>query len=649
MYYRARLRQFELNEQDLVTMRIAIIDSGIDINHKRLRGCRCTGVSIELNSSDELAITDEYNDSLGHGTSLAAIIHRISPSAELVAVRIFHQELAATERLLCESLNWCLNNDIDIINLSLGVQTSSPSTELYQLCADAYERNVVIISAAHTDLSYESYPAYFPTVFGVTWGKVGSDTEYGFIPGSPIEFIARGTLQRIAWKNGGFTISSGTSLACAYFTGITAKTMRSFNYTSSIDSLNTKLKEGAMPGLTPLQFGGKAYNDNVPTIKSDGVKKDLEGVFRRRFSDWIGNLAVFPASEKEMNAFSNFPEYCISPVVQYFDYPRNLAYASPGKTEPNGDVTRSDRFERFDTLVTGYFTDQLFETNIKYGTELLTKSLSFGKNIFSYDRRLQAHIEQYRTKQGYSGAVYVPEVTEEHYEELLPFRFLGSVDVPMLCVLGTSNRQGKFTTQLRIKEILEQEGYRIGFLSTEPQGELFGATHSFPYGYRGTVSLEKKKWSYYLRILTRGMQEYLEPHLILTGTQGTSIPRGKSRKHLGNETDTLDFMIGVNPDAFVCAINPQDTIGYIKDTCETFRIYCGAEPLFFVMTPWMREFQKVKNGRTMARHRFLDDEEKHTKMGNFQEEIGKPVFDIMDKANDGTILELIQGFFSKRQ
>ena len=185
-----------------------------------------------------------------------------------------------------------------------------------------------------------------------------------------IEFIARGTLQRIAWKNGGFTISSGTSLACAYFTGITAKTMQSFNHTSSIDALKARLKESATPGLTPLQFGGKAYNDNVPMIKSDGVKTDLEGVFKRRFSDWIGNLAVFPASEKEMNAFSDFPEYCISPVVQYFDYPRNLAYASPGKTEPSGDVTRSDRFDSFDTLVTGLFHRSAFRNQYQvwFGT-----------------------------------------------------------------------------------------------------------------------------------------------------------------------------------------------------------------------------------------------------------------------------------------
>lgn len=629
-------------------MRIAIIDSGIDLSHKRLLGCRCTGVSIESNSSGELTMKDEYDDSLGHGTSLAAIIHRITPSAELVAVRMFHQDLIATESLLCESLRWCLNNNIDIINLSLGVQTNSPSKELHQLCIDAYEQNIVIVSAAHANLAYESYPAFFPTVFGVTWGKTSKLMEYGFIPDSPIEFIAKGTLQRVAWKNGGFTIFSGTSLACAYFTGITAKTMQSFNYASSVDTIKDKLKAGATPGLSPLQFGGKAYGSNVPTIKTDGVKADLEGIFKRRFSDWIGNLAVFPASEKEMNAFSDFPEYCISPVVQYFDYPRNLAYTSPDNVEPNGNVTRSDRFERFDTLVTGYFSDQLFETNIKFGSELLTKSLSCGKNIFSYDSRLFAHIKQYQIKQGCSGDVYVPEVTEKHFEELLPFRYQGSVDVPMLCVLGTSNRQGKFTTQLRIKGILEQEGYRIGFLSTEPQGELFGATQSFPYGYRGTVSLDKKKWSYYLRILTKCIQLYLEPHLILTGTQGTAIPRGKSRKLLGNETDTLDYVIGVNPDAFVCAINPQDTISHIKDTCETFRIYCGAEPLFFVMTPWMREFQKLNNGRTMARHRFLDDEEKNTKIRHFQEAIGKPVLDIMDKANDGTVLELIQEFFSKR-
>lgn len=626
-------------------MRIAIIDSGVDISHRRLKDCDCTGVSLVLKSSSELKVADDYHDLLGHGTGIAAIVHRIVPSAELVAVKIFHQDLMATERLLCESLRWCLNNDVDIINLSLGIQTTSPSEELYRLCTDAYERRVVIVSAAHANISHESYPAYFSTVFGVTWGKVNKATEYGFIPNSPIEFIAKGTLQRVAWREGGFTISSGTSLACAYFTGITANILKSSTFTS-IDTLKNGLKNGATLQLDPLQVGGKAFGDDIPVIKSSSVDRSLEVFFKPGFSDWVGNLGIFPASEKEMRAFSEFSECCIAPVVQYFDYPRNLTGVSPDNTKSGNGEPGLHRFERFDTLVTGYFADQLFETNIRYGSDLLKEALSYGKNVYSYDHRLSTYIERYQQEQGCVGEVYIPETAERHYKEILSFRYLAPVNIPVLCVLGTSNRQGKFTTQLRIKSILEREGYDVGFVSTEPQGELFGATYSFPYGYRGTVSLDKKKWTFFLRILSKGIQEYVGPHLILAGTQGTSIPRGRGRKLLGNETDTLDFVTGINPDAFVCAINPQDTVAFIADTCEIYRIYCGAEPIFFVMTPWIREFQKLKTGRTISRHRFLGDEEKHTRLGYFQDQLGKPVFDIMDIANDQAILEIIQGYFS---
>ena len=626
-------------------MRIAIIDSGIDSNHKRLKDCDCKGISLDLEPSGKLKIGDDYNDRIGHGTGIAAIIHRIVPSAVLMAVKVFHQDLIATERHLCESLKWCLDNDVDIINLSLGILTQSPSEELYRLCLDAYKQGIVIVSAAHANISHESYPAYFSTVFGVTWGKVNNTREYGFIPNSPIEFIAKGTLQRVAWREGGFTISSGTSLACAYFTGITAHTLQSFTF-ASIDILKDKLKDGAILNLKPLQVGGKAFGDTTPVVKSSSVDRSLEEFFKPGFSDWIGNLGVFPASEKEMRAFSEFQECCVAPVVQYFDYPRNLTGSSPDIDNSLNSDSDLNLFERFDTLVTGYFADQLFETNIRYGSDLLKEALSYGKNVYSYDHRLSTYIERFQHDQECVGKVYIPETTERHYQEILPFRYLTAVKIPVLCVLGTSNRQGKFTTQLRIKSILEREGYDVGFVSTEPQGELFGATYSFPYGYRGTVSLDKKKWTFFLRILSKGIQEHVGPHLILAGTQGTSIPRERSRKLLGNETDTLDFVTGINPDTFVCAINPQDTISYIADSCEVYRIYCGAEPIFFVMTPWMREFQKLKTGRTISRHRFLSDEEKHVRLNYFQDQLGKPVFDIMDSANDQTILEIIQEYFS---
>lgn len=633
-------------------MQIAIVDSGVDVGHKRLKNCACSGVSLWFDGENErLTITDEYGDSLGHGTACASIVHKVEPRVEIVAVKIFHSELSAKEGLLCEGIRWCLDNDIDIINLSLGIQTDSPSQELLGLLEEAFEKNVAVVSAAHNDLRLECYPAHFHTVFGVTWGKVDHHRLYGYLPDSPIEFIAKGTIQRVAWKDGGYSLMSGTSMACAYFTGITAGVFRQ-SPSMLIGELRSHLIENADANIRQLQLGGNIQGA-FPRIISGDLDEAGRRLFRRAEKmDWLGNLAVFPASEKEMSGFVEFPGYCTQKIVKYIDYPRNMKMPHQNGRGKSASIKIYDKMldaadcGDFDTMVLGYFYDQLFEANIRFGNDLLDVCMKAQKNLYIYDPRLKSHIECLNGDAGPLFRMYMPEVSSRLHDRVMQFRHLPKVRVPVMAVMGTSNRQGKFTAQLRLKDILKREGYAVNHISTEPQGELFGADFSFPYGYNGTVSIGREEWSMFLRILLKGVQEYNDPHIILTGTQGMTVPRVRNQAPLGNECDGLEFMFGVQPDALICAINPQDPIELVVNACQATRIFCGAEPLFFIMTPWMRDHTRSGNGRIVSRHRYLNKDEMKEKMDHFEEGLQKPVIDIMDENNDGLILEAIQDFFS---
>lgn len=632
-------------------VRIAIVDSGIDADHKRLENCDCSGISLRCDGENELTITDEYGDSLGHGTACASIIHKVDPQAEIVAVKIFHRELSAKEGLLCEGIRWCLGNDIDIINLSLGIQMDSPSQELLGLLEEAFEKNIVIVSAAHNDLRQECYPAHFHTVFGVTWGKVDHHRSYGYLPNSPIEFIAKGTIQRVAWKDGGYSILSGTSMACAYFTGITAGVLRQ-NPLMSVGELRSHLIENADANIRQLQLGSNVQG-TFPRIISGDLDEVGQRLFRRAEKmDWLGDLAVFPASEKEMSGFVEFPDYCTQKIAKYIDYPRNMKMPHKNGRGKSASIKIYDKMPDvedcgdFDTMVLGYFYDQLFEANIRFGNDLLAVCMKAQKNLYVYDPRLKAHIECLNGDAEPLFRMYMPEVSGRLHDRVMQFCHLPKVRVPVMAVIGTSNRQGKFTAQLRLKDILEREGYAVGHVSTEPQGELFGADFSFPYGYNGTVSIGREKWSMFLRTLLKGVQEYNDPHIILTGTQGMTVPRIRNQAPLGNECDSLEFMYGVQPDTLVCAINPQDSIELVVNVCQAARIFCGAEPLFFIMTPWMRDYTRTSNGRRVSRHRYLNEDEMAEKMDHFKGVLQKPVVDIMDVNNDGLILDAIQDFFS---
>jgi len=632
-------------------MRIAIVDSGIDQIHPSLKGCLVTGVSLEHRNGN-LTTSSEFKDNIGHGTACAAIIHRDVPEAELVSVRIFRDELASDMALLCEAINWCTDNEIDLINLSLGVQTNNPPSELRSVCEQAYEHGIVVVAGANNnDLRREVYPAFFPIVFGVTSGKIRHHLSWGFLPNSPIEFIARGTLQRVAWRDGGHTIMCGTSIACAHFTAIVAleKVKEAVN---DIELLKTSLIGGADKSIKPLQFPISG-NRRVflpalagPVIKRDDLQRIGQKLFRSsdRLS-WIRMAAVFPASEKELKTLLLFPHLRSVNINRFFDYPRAIRMKNVDTFQFAETLTRmptDEEIDTFDTFVVGYFFDHPFQGNAEFGKDLLARVLKRDKKIFALDISVKHYI--YNQLGRNKEIVYVPEIDEDLFSRVSLFRHLPKIRVPVIAVIGTGSQQGKFTVQMRIKEILGREGYKVSHLSTEPHGELLGADFTFPYGYKGTVLLRRERWVPLLNVVMRGIQEFNDPNVILTGTQMGVIPRGPAT--LGNETSSLDFIFGVQPDALVCAISPTDSVEFIKESVESAMVFSRAKTIFFTMIPRFQSYVKNENGRIVSERHFLNSEEKKERLGYFSQQLDAPVIDIMDLDNDKFVIESIQNFFA---
>ena len=100
-------------------IKIAIIDSGVDSSHPNV-GNIAGGVSIEICENGEVVLSDDYYDCAGHGTACAGIIRKKAPNAMLYSVRIFDESLIADGRALVAAIRWCIENEMDVVNLSLG-------------------------------------------------------------------------------------------------------------------------------------------------------------------------------------------------------------------------------------------------------------------------------------------------------------------------------------------------------------------------------------------------------------------------------------------------------------------------------------------------------------------------------------------------
>lgn len=133
-------------------MRIAIVDSGVHAEHPHVGGVS-GGVGVTADG-----FTGDFLDRLGHGTAVAgAIREKIGADAELYAVKVFGPRLSASIDIITRALAWCVEQHMDVVNLSLG--TSNPAHR------SRFEPPIVngplVISAAHL------LPGELPGVIGV--------------------------------------------------------------------------------------------------------------------------------------------------------------------------------------------------------------------------------------------------------------------------------------------------------------------------------------------------------------------------------------------------------------------------------------------------------------------------------------------------
>jgi subtilisin family serine protease len=122
-------------------VRIGVLDSGVCRTHPHV-GKIVDGITITADGP-----MAGYEDTLGHGTAVAAIIHHLNPQADLVAVKIFDRKLATSLPVVIRAIDWCLEHDIQVINLSLGTLNPEHRSTFEDAVAKTHAAGAVIVSA----------------------------------------------------------------------------------------------------------------------------------------------------------------------------------------------------------------------------------------------------------------------------------------------------------------------------------------------------------------------------------------------------------------------------------------------------------------------------------------------------------------------
>ncbi|PSL40809.1 subtilisin family serine protease [Salsuginibacillus halophilus] len=199
-------------------VKVAVLDSGIYEGHSDLEVAGAKSFHPDV---------EDAGDAYGHGTHVAGTIsaahndsgmYGIAPDVELYSARILDEQGKGYQSAAIEAIEWAIDENIDIINLSIGAGTE-PSV-MDDVVQAAEEAGVLIVGAVgNNSTNGVEYPAKFDEVIGV--GATNDDDERASFSasGPELELTAPGVNIKSTSNDGTRLVKNGTSMAVPHVTG----------------------------------------------------------------------------------------------------------------------------------------------------------------------------------------------------------------------------------------------------------------------------------------------------------------------------------------------------------------------------------------------------------------------------------------------
>lgn len=180
----------------------------------------------EFNAID---LNSEVKDNFGHGTAVAGIIAAndntkgivgLVPSIDIYSVKVLSDKGKGDLVSLTRAVDWAIENNVDIINISFGISHNKP--ELEQAIDKAVDSGIIIVASAGNTFGIKTeYPARYSNVISVN--SVNAELKKpSFSAHGKIDFVGPGTDIITTIPNNKYDVVEGTSFATAHVTGIIA-------------------------------------------------------------------------------------------------------------------------------------------------------------------------------------------------------------------------------------------------------------------------------------------------------------------------------------------------------------------------------------------------------------------------------------------
>lgn len=542
-------------------MKIALLDSGVST---RINLQQVEYVNTKLYQIDP-------KDNIGHGTAIAYILDKKIKNCCIVSYKLFDTDYTTDEDSIINALNDInRRKDIKLIHISCGVTYACNIEKFREICNELCNRKIFIISAYDNGGSI-SYPAAFENTIGVYWDKTVKNTnEYYYLDNSEVDILGYAGTMRLPWGEEGYKYVAGSSFAAPLITGKVASIV-SENKEASLNQIKSKLKVGAAKVL------------KYPIQSVDNQQVNLTNIVKK-----MKKVIIFPCN-KEMHALIGNADLLSFDIVGIFDHKNSRMIGKNTLNVIYGKYTKSIRIEEFDniewenefdTIIVGHLglINSLYQYN--FTEKILRLCIQHNKNAYFLDG-IEKHKELISQKRnGF--------IVSHHIKNLNISKFscggFHKLASPVLMVVGTSDKQGKFHLQLALRRYFLEDGYNIGQIGTEPTSHLFGMNVTFSNGYNNSYDLGDEEEIKYINEVAFQMG-YKD--IIIGGIQSNTIPLdfGNSGFLSIHQNNILTALM---PDGVILVVNPNDEVSYIQRTITFLETYYETSVIAIVIYPRYR-------------------------------------------------------------
>lgn len=594
-------------------IKVAVLDSGLDPTSFVGKEMGFSGgLEIYLDENNNVAYRYDAVDDIGHGTAVASVINSICSDVEIIPIKIVRNGIANGTEVLVAALEYLYDSKCcNIINISAGIIACDNIGRLYSICQKLMNAGVIIVAAFDSDGAV-SYPSAFDCVIGVDGSQADRNIKgYWKCGTGTSNYIKSMREKRLPWLGNTMKTVSGTSFLAPEFSAMIAKML-----------MKKPLSFAEVKKALDEQASGEIDELTLPEQKFDlDIKKAI----------------VFPFN-KEMHSLARYEDMLQFQIMGFYDTKYsgqvgcsvNILQKTDSKNKHTiQNIDKLDWDADFDTVILGHTSLLSNAIGRDYEAEIIHNCECYNKKLFSC-----RDIRDINPNIHYCS----PHVDAFQNKGIKRMHVFGC---PVLGVVGTGTKQGKFSLQLSLRREFIEQGYTVGQLGTEPTAQLFGMDAVYPMGHESAVDVKGFDAVFAVNQLMSHIEKK-NPDIILFGSQSHTVvfvPGGPAYYPVCQQ----ELLMGCQADAYILVVCVDNPIPYIRRNIAYLESILNAKVLALAVSPLSNNdrWSSLNNKLELISKDIQDDF-----CNELYNEFGIPALSLQKKAEIKKIVDLCIDYFS---